>query len=276
MKKQTPNESLDFLFRQSIALKNSARFRSFLEFIARFKNYSSYNNMLVYVQNPECEHYATETDWRRKFKRTIKEGAKPMVILAPMHPVLFVYDIADTEGNPLPQNAFKHWKKVIGRYDDIWFQNVISYFPSLKIKLRELEMSPNKGGSIMRTGPESYLISVNKLHERAGCFSTLIHEIGHLLMGHLGSTENEKYPQRENVSLSVREIEAESIAYLVLQRLGMENQAVTYIASYHDKRGDFDQVSIDLLIKTVGKIEKMIKKPFKDKKKPPELNLFSR
>lgn len=61
--------------------------------MAKFRRYSPYNNMLVRTQNPSCTHYATESDWERRFKRGLKEDARSMLILAPMHPVMLVYDL---------------------------------------------------------------------------------------------------------------------------------------------------------------------------------------
>jgi hypothetical protein len=56
--------------------------------------------MLVKLQNPSCGYYATEKDWRVRFQRALKEDARPMLILAPMRPVMLVYDLDSTEGSP--------------------------------------------------------------------------------------------------------------------------------------------------------------------------------
>ncbi|MDZ7723246.1 MAG: hypothetical protein U5R06_10685 [candidate division KSB1 bacterium] len=77
------------LFRQSFALQSSKEYFDMLNFISRFKNYSAYNNMLVYMQNPNVTFYATARDWYRKFGRTIKRYARPMVILAPMSYIIY-------------------------------------------------------------------------------------------------------------------------------------------------------------------------------------------
>jgi hypothetical protein len=71
-------------------------------FMGSFRDYAPFNNMLVRIQNPSCSFYATETDWSRRFERHIKEDARPMLILAPMHPVMLVYDLDQTHGKDLP------------------------------------------------------------------------------------------------------------------------------------------------------------------------------
>jgi hypothetical protein len=41
-------------------------------FMARFRDYAPYNNMLVRLQNQTCSFYATERDWQGRFGRTLK------------------------------------------------------------------------------------------------------------------------------------------------------------------------------------------------------------
>jgi hypothetical protein len=72
--------SIDTLLRQSSAYKSSTGFREMLQFMARFRDYAPYNNMLVRLQNPSCSFFATEKDWRERFDRSLKEDARPMLI----------------------------------------------------------------------------------------------------------------------------------------------------------------------------------------------------
>jgi hypothetical protein len=44
-------------------------------------------------------------DWRERFGRKPKDGARPLLILWPFGPVALVYDIIDTEGKELPQDV---------------------------------------------------------------------------------------------------------------------------------------------------------------------------
>ena len=52
--------------------------------------------MLLQVQKPGLTYAASAWDWKTRFDRTIKEGARPLVILWPFSPVAFVYDVLDT------------------------------------------------------------------------------------------------------------------------------------------------------------------------------------
>ena len=80
--------TIDELFRHSKLYMNSDDFNELIKFMGRFREYAPYNNMLVRLQNPSCGFYARAKDWRDRFDRYPKEDARPMLILAPMHPVM--------------------------------------------------------------------------------------------------------------------------------------------------------------------------------------------
>ena len=61
--------------------------------------------MLLQVQKPGLSYAASARDWRERFGRTPKEGARPLLILWPFGPVALVYDVLDTEGDDLPQDV---------------------------------------------------------------------------------------------------------------------------------------------------------------------------
>lgn len=94
--------SLDDLFARSRRYRRSHKFAEAVDFISKFRDYSPFNNMLVYLQNPLATYFATASHWHKAFRRSIKDEARGLVILAPRTPVLMVYDIADTDGPPLP------------------------------------------------------------------------------------------------------------------------------------------------------------------------------
>ena len=96
--------SIDALLRSSAAYRSSRKFQAMIRFMARFRQYSPYNNMLVRIQNPSCSFFAREKIWYERFRRTLKDDARPMLILAPMHPVMLVYDLDQTEGRHCLKN----------------------------------------------------------------------------------------------------------------------------------------------------------------------------
>jgi hypothetical protein len=72
--------TIDRLLQQSKAYGDTKQFQEMISFMARFRDYAPYNNMLVRVQNPTCSFYATQTDWGCRFERKLKEDARPMLI----------------------------------------------------------------------------------------------------------------------------------------------------------------------------------------------------
>ena len=61
--------SIDTLLRQSKAYRDTKDFQEMVSFMARFRDYAPYNNMLVRIQNPTCSFYATDRDWANRFGR---------------------------------------------------------------------------------------------------------------------------------------------------------------------------------------------------------------
>lgn len=92
--------TIDDLLRRSRLYRDSQAFREMMSFMAAFRRYSPYNNMLVRLQNPSCTYFATARHWERRFGRKVKEDARPMLILAPMRPAMTVCDLDSTTGPP--------------------------------------------------------------------------------------------------------------------------------------------------------------------------------
>ena len=95
-----------------------------VSFVARFRDYAPYNNMLVRLQHPTCSFYATERDWYDRFGHNLREDARPMLILAPMHPVMLVYALDETEGKNLPKEL-KSLATYQGQWKPDWLQRTV-------------------------------------------------------------------------------------------------------------------------------------------------------
>ncbi|MBX7135131.1 MAG: hypothetical protein K1X67_20890 [Fimbriimonadaceae bacterium] len=92
--------ALDDLFYATLQYRSSTAFHDLLRFVARFRTYSPYNAMLLHVQRPGASYVAPASRWRDRYCRTIKPNANPLVILQPMGPVMFVFDVSDTDAGP--------------------------------------------------------------------------------------------------------------------------------------------------------------------------------
>jgi hypothetical protein len=92
--------ALDELFTLAHKYNSSDAYLELMRFVGRFRFYSPFNAMLIYTQMPGAHFVCTALRWRRDYHREIKIGARPIVILQPMGPILFVFDVSDTA--PLP------------------------------------------------------------------------------------------------------------------------------------------------------------------------------
>src|SRR5260370_35428530 len=92
--------ALDELFTFAGKYNSSDAYLELMRFVGWFRFYSPFNAMLIHSQMPGAHFVCTARRWRKDYRREIKIGARPIVILQPMGPVLFVFDVGDTA--PLP------------------------------------------------------------------------------------------------------------------------------------------------------------------------------
>ena len=97
MKKNNVPE-LDKLFNDIGTYRKCTDFNELIKFIKKFPRIAPYNAMLIHIQKPGSNYVASATEWKKRFNRTIKPGARPLVILRPFGPVAFVFELSDTEG----------------------------------------------------------------------------------------------------------------------------------------------------------------------------------
>lgn len=269
---------IDQLVAKSIEYRKSKGFAEIISFMGKFRDYAPYKNMLVRIQNPSCSFYATAWDWERRFERKIKEDARPMLILAPMHPVMLVYDIDQTEGKELPA-SYTDFAQFHGEWDDVWLVNLTKNANRHKIRIDYKTLSSSNAGFATYTNRDAawkMRIAIHDQLDDPSRFGVLCHELAHIFLGHLGGDRDLWWPSRMNLDHHSMEIEAEAIAFIVTQQLGLQGGSAEYV-SRHLKDGESIPagVSLDNIAKVAGKIGQMAKnliaepkpKPNKDKGK---------
>src|SRR5699024_6249158 len=87
--------SIDALIHRASNYGSPREFRELLRFVAHLPKYRPFNRMLVHVQKPGAVYTATAGRWEHEFKRSIRPGARPIVILRPRGPVQVVFDVSD-------------------------------------------------------------------------------------------------------------------------------------------------------------------------------------
>ena len=259
------HSTLDDLVKKSKMFRNSAAFREAIQFVARFRDYAPFNNMLVKVQNPSCGFYASAKDWKQRFGRTIKEDARPMLILAPMRPVMLVFDLDSTEGRSLPEK-FELFAKVAGEFNPGILERTIENSHRHGIPVQRKKLSSTLGGFAQWQSPLFMRIVVHDELDDPSAYGVLCHELAHILLGHLGSGMFGDWPSRGNLSHTTVEIEAEAVSYIVCERCGLNSASAEYLSSYIEGDRIPETVSLELITKVAGKLEQWGQRLFTPKK----------
>jgi hypothetical protein len=88
-------------------------------------------------------------------------------------------------------------------------------------------------------------------------FCVLVHEIAHVLHGHLGTYHDHWWPGRFNLDRASAEIEAEAVAHIVTDRFGLSGSSLAYLSGYVKGSAVPRSVSMDLIAKVAGRIEEI-------------------
>jgi hypothetical protein len=181
--------------------------------VVRLRNFAPFNAMLLQVRRPGLSYAASAYDWRERFGRKPKEGARPLLILWPFGPVALIYDVLDTEGRDLPKDVASFL--AVGPIDE---NRLVSFKPLMGKKNIDwcwIDAGDRHAGSIRvielaTTDKEAtrYRMRINRNHEPATQFTTLAHELGHLFLGHLGPDKKLNVPERPAMDLTQCELEA--------------------------------------------------------------------
>ena len=232
-------ENVDFLIQQLEAGQSDA-LTAYLTAMSHFHNYSFGNILQIARQKPDATHVAGLYAWNQLGRR-VKKGEKGIQILAPMIgvkrkkdaeaeqditkqnvPVLvgfravYVFDVSQTEGKELP--GMDGVKGEVGEHRD----RLIDFITAQGIELEFNEriapaMGMSYGGKIVLLPGQS----------KAEEFATLVHELAHEML--------HKAERRTQTTKTVRETEAEAIAFVVSKAVGLQTETASadYIQLYH-------------------------------------------
>ncbi len=232
-------ENVDFLIQQLEAGQSDA-LTAYLTAMSHFHNYSFGNILQIARQKPDATRVAGLYAWNQLGRR-VKKGEKGIQILAPMIgvkrkkdaeaeqditkqnvPVLvgfravYVFDVSQTEGKELP--GMDGIKGEVGEHRD----RLIDFITAQGIELEFNEriapaMGMSYGGKIVLLPGQS----------KAEEFATLVHELAHEML--------HKAERRTQTTKTVRETEAEAIAFVVSKAVGLQTGTASadYIQLYH-------------------------------------------
>ncbi len=227
---QLIKQAVEFLLKQ-LEEGKSETLTEYLAAMARFHNYSFGNILAIARQRPTATRVAGIRTWN-ELGRFVKKGEKGIQILAPIvghrrskeaveqeqggsqeakpasvligFRAVYVFDYVQTEGTDLPE--FEHG--VTGEVGDRR-ERLIAFLDGQNIKLEYNEkIAPALGVSY--GGRIALLPGQSKAEE----FTTLVHETAHELL--------HKAERRTMTTATVRETEAEAVAFIVGQAIGLE------------------------------------------------------
>lgn len=249
--------SLTGLFDEAAAYRSSKDYAALLAFAVKMRRFGPYNAMLLHRQRPGLSFAASAPQWRAEWKRTVKEDARPLVVLVRFGPVGFVYDIQDTEALPgapeFPRDAFAF--PVVGNVSEAMLASVVKAVETKGIRIADVDTGDWHAGRIQRVG-DGYALKVNRNHPRETRLATIAHELGHLHLGHLGANAKHKprIPDRRGLLEAIQEVEAESVAFIVCRRRGVRPESASYLAQYIKDGGDLS-LDIERIMTAAGTVE---------------------
>src|SRR6202043_231185 len=233
-------EAVDFLV-AALESGHSEVLTAYLGAMAKFHTYSFGNVMLIARQKPDASNVAGIRTWN-SLGRFVKRGEKGILILAPMvgkkrtknedteqtedakgtestlfgFRAVYVFDITQTEGKDLP--TLTEVNGDVSGYRERLFKFVEAQ--SVEISFSE-RIAPAKG--LSHGGKITLLSGMQPAEE----FSTLVHEIAPEML-HRGD-------RRSLTTKQVRETEAEAVAFVVCQSVGLQNGTASqdYIQLWH-------------------------------------------
>jgi antirestriction protein ArdC len=219
--------------------------RAYLTAQAKFHRYSFRNLLLILQQNPNASRVAGFHDWL-KHSRCVRKGEKGIAILAPMKwqkhdkntgettsgiggfRVVYVFDIAQTDGEPLPERPQVHFTDGSSEHAAILTQTLTESLKRAGIPVITQDLEPGHFGSFNRA---TKTITISSSLGDVQRFSTLVHESAHAtLHAHSQQISIEDAARAK----ALKEFEAESVACVALEHFGINTLECSagYLASY--------------------------------------------
>ena len=271
------------------AVFESEDYARYLQAMSKFHHYSFGNCMLIFFQCPQASAVAGYTTWK-KMGRTVKKGEKGIQILAPCpfkalieqnklddrgrivfgpdgqpetestlvnltrFKIAYVFDVSQTEGKELPTIGVDELTGDVEGFDDIF--SAVEALSPVPIHYREPQASKGCYNHLEQC------IYLNTGMSQVQTMKTLIHETAHAKLHPLpvsaGIIMGAPVKDRRT-----REVEAESIAYVVCQHFGIDTSdySFAYVTGWsRNKETPELKSSLDCISKTSAEMIDAIEK----------------
>jgi antirestriction protein ArdC len=262
----------------------SGQYQTYLKTLSKFHRYSFNNCMLIALQKPDATHVAGFGSWRDNFKRNVMRGEHGIKIIAPApykttrekekidpkngrpltgkdgkpqteevevtipaYKVTTVFDVSQTEGEPLPEIGVDELTGSVERYQDLF--SALEKTSPVPIEFKNIAGAA-KGYYSQAEGRIAIQEGMGELQT----LKTAIHEIAHARLHNIDRDAPKDTPRPDQ---ETREVEAESLAYVVSQRYNLDTSDYSfgYIAGWSGTRElDVLKSSLDTIRKEANAI----------------------
>ena len=235
-------------------LFESERYTAYLTSMAKFHSYSFNNTLLIAMQGGQL--VAGYNKWRDDFHRNVKRGEKGIKILAPApykvkkempkldeqgQPVMdkdgkpltevqetqvpafkivSVFDVSQTEGEPLPSIGVDELAGNVEQYED--FFKALEQTSPVPMAFEDIP-----GGSHGYYHLTEKRIAIQENMSELQTLKTAIHEIAHAKL-HAIDPDAPVTKQADRPDSRTREVQAESVAYAVCQHYGLDTSDYSF------------------------------------------------
>lgn len=238
----------------------SEQYQMYLQTMAKFHNYSFNNTLLIAMQRPDATLLAGYQTWKKKFHRHVKRGEKGIKIIAPVpvkekrqvekideetqeivigidgqpetetverilprFRVTTVFDVSQTEGEPLPTLEVNELVGDVFIYED--FMKGLEEISPVPFQFQEID----SGAKGYYSNAEK-LVAIQTGMSQAQTMKTAVHETAHAIL-HDRDVMEENGITKDRMT---KEVESESVAYVVCNHFGLDTSdySFNYVAGW--------------------------------------------
>ena len=246
----------DKLEKGVVEVFQSDRYKQFLDTMAKFPRYSVNNSLLIMMQKPDAQLCQSFTGWKQ-MGRYVKKGEKGRPVFdADGEPVkekvevtirafkvVKTFDLSQTDGKELPTIGPS---ELVGN---------IEGYPKLLQALQEISPVPVSFELIDGDAKGFYHLEDKKIVVQDGMsevhtIKTLLHEMAHQKLH-----DKDNVPEAKDISRNGKEVETESVAYVVCQHYGINTSdySFSYVAGWSEGKETPElKASLDKIRKTAS------------------------
>ncbi|NQP10626.1 hypothetical protein HO934_04550 [Streptococcus suis] len=230
---------------------DSDKYKDYLTKMSQLNNYSSRNLRLILAQQPTASQVTSFKQWKETFGRHVKKGEKALRIFVPItyikkdennQPILdkdgkpeigttfrlkaAVFDVSQTDGKEMPKAVSDVKDQLTDQDYGNLYRTLMTIAKNNHVSVRFEELEESRKGYY---DTANHQIVLNKVGmNKSQLIKTFLHETAHSELHH------KDHPQKDQLTRSTAELQAESVAYVVASYYGLDtsNYSFGYLASW--------------------------------------------